>query len=108
VEILPQGVAADTANLADQTVGQIQALQPERLQFTPHMWVGMLKAILRQGFSIFKPEFQLDHSRRPESWLLTSLQSAVLQRAKCSVCGRVEYSGLPGGKCPQSVWQSWK
>ena len=44
-EILPQGVAADTANLADQIVGQIQAFQPKRLHLALHMGVGMLEPL---------------------------------------------------------------
>ena len=62
-KILPQSVAADTANLTDQTVGQIQAFQPKRLQLALHLGMGMLEPLLCQGFFIFKPEFQLDHSR---------------------------------------------
>ena len=50
-------------NLTDQSVGQVQAFQPERLHFPLHMGVRMPKPLFRQGGSVLKPEFQLDHSR---------------------------------------------
>ena len=91
VQIPYQGWLAQTANAPDLVVGQIQALQIERLQLTLHFGVRVSVSLGFQSVGLGLGKFQLNH----KGSFARCTQACVSRQLFNNDISRSKYSKLP-------------